>query len=122
MPREMGATNVQDWTPGPKPYRTTGATSATRSARADAMLPAEEGNTVNYELNCPASHKPYPEALLETDPGKLPTILAATEIAVFQRLWELAADQDASGLFCTQFATRCSPQPRSAQMGEHRVL
>ena len=72
------------------------------------MLPAEEGSTVNYKLNCPASHKPYAEAFLETDPWKLLTIFVTTEIAVFERLWELAADQDAAGQFCSQVASRCS--------------
>jgi hypothetical protein len=104
MPQEMDAANVQDWTQGLKLCPTKGATAATRSAKAHAMLPAEKGSTVNYKLNCPASHEPYAEALLETDPGKLLAILAATEVAVFQRLWELSADQDASGLSCASCA------------------
>jgi hypothetical protein len=66
------------------------------------MLLSEEGRTLNYKLNCPAWHKPYAEVLLETDSAKLSTIFAATEVAVFQHLLELAADQDASGLFCAQ--------------------
>jgi hypothetical protein len=122
MPQEIDASDVQDWTPGLKPCPTTGATAATRSAKGHAMLPAEEGDTMNYKLDCPAPHTPYADALLETDPGKLLTILAATEVAVFQHLWELAADQDASGLFCAQVAPRCSAQSRSTQIGEHRVL
>jgi hypothetical protein len=122
MPQEMAASSVPDWTPGQKPCRTTGATVATRSAKAYAMLPAEEGSIVNYKLNCPSSDKPYAKGLLETDPGKLLTILPATEVAVFQRLRELAADQDAWGQFWDQVAPRCSAQSRSTQMGEHRVL
>ncbi len=69
------------------------------------MLPSEEGGTVNYKQNCPAWHKPYAEALLEIRSERLLTNLAATEIAAFQRLWELAADQDASGLSCVQAAS-----------------
>ena len=42
------------------------------------------------------------ETLFEICSGKLLTTLAATKIPVFQRLWELAAYQDASGLFCVQ--------------------
>jgi hypothetical protein len=122
MPQEMDASNVQDWTLGLKPCRTTGATVATRSAKAPAMLPTEEGSTVNYKLNCHASHRPDAEALLETDPGKLLTILAAKVVAVFQGHRELAAYQEASGLFRAQVAPRCSAQSRSTQMGEHRVL
>jgi hypothetical protein len=122
MPQELDAANVQDWTQGLKPCPTKGATAATRSAKAHAMLPAEEGSTVNYKLNCPVSHKAHAEALLETDPGKVLAILVATETAVFQGLWELSADQDASGLSCAQVAPRCSAQSRSTQMGEHRVL
>jgi hypothetical protein len=66
------------------------------------MLAAEEGSTVNYKLNCPAWYKPYAEAFLETSSERLLTILAATEIAVFQRLWELTADQNASACFASK--------------------
>ena|ERR1700693_3698802 len=59
----------------------------------------EEGNTAKYKLNCPARPKPYGEDLLETDSERLLKISAAAEIAVFRRLWEFAADQDAWGLF-----------------------
>jgi hypothetical protein len=72
-----------------------------RSAKTHAMLASEGGSTMSYKLNYPAAHKPYVEALLETDSERLLTILAATEMAVFQRLWELAAAQDAPALFCT---------------------
>jgi hypothetical protein len=40
---------------------------------------------------------------LETDSESLLTILTATEIAGFQRLWELPADQDAPGLFARKW-------------------
>ena len=53
------------------------------------------GSTVNHKLNLPAWRKPYAEALLETDSERLLTMLAATEIIVFQRLLDLAPDQDA---------------------------
>jgi hypothetical protein len=51
---------------------------------------------MNRELSFPAWHKPYAEALLETDPEIVVKLLAATEKAVFERLLELAAHQDAS--------------------------
>ena len=104
VPEAQGvdASDVQDLTPGLTPCRTTGATTATRSAKAHAMLLSEEGSPLNYKLNCPAWHKPYAEALLEANLERLVTIWAATEVAVIQRLLELAADQDASGVFCAQ--------------------
>jgi hypothetical protein len=46
----------------------------------------EDGNTAKYKLNCPARPKPYAEDLVETDSEGLLKILAATEIAVFERL------------------------------------
>jgi hypothetical protein len=70
------------------------------------MLASEEGSTVNHKLNYPAWRKPYAEDLLETDSERLLTVLAATGTAVFQRLWELAADQDASGLFAPKLRPR----------------
>ncbi len=55
---------------------------------------------MKYKLNCLVWPKPYAEDLLETDSEGLLKISVSTEIAVFQRLWELAADRDASGPFC----------------------
>jgi len=51
------------------------------------MLAAEEGNTVNYKLNCPAWYKPYDEVLLETDLERLLTILAGPEMAGLPTPW-----------------------------------
>jgi hypothetical protein len=48
----------------------------------------------DYKLNCLAWQIQFAQALLATNPRGSLAILAATEIAVFQRLWELAADQD----------------------------
>jgi hypothetical protein len=41
-------------------------------------------------------HKPYAEALLEGDSQKSAKLLAATELAIFERLLELSATADAS--------------------------
>jgi hypothetical protein len=76
------------------------AIATSRSAKAHAILASEEGSTVNYKLNCPAWYKTYAEVLLETDFERLLTILAGTEVAVFQRHWESAADRAAPRLFC----------------------
>jgi hypothetical protein len=65
--------------------------------RTRAMLPARERSVRSDKLNLPAWHKPYGEALLETDNGILAKLLAATEKAVFERLLEIAANnEDAS--------------------------
>src|ERR1700676_1168616 len=77
--REVG---VPDGKPGLQPGRTTGTT---------------EGTKGNYKRDYPAWQKPYAEALLETDPEILVKLLAATEIAVFERFLELAANEDVSG-------------------------
>jgi hypothetical protein len=61
--------------------------SNSRLARTHAMLAAEEGNTVNYKLNCPAWYKPYDEVLLETDLERLLTILAGPEMAGLPTPW-----------------------------------
>jgi hypothetical protein len=71
-----------------------GATTGT-PAQANRAGPTE-GSTGNYKLDYPAWHKPYAEALLETDPEILVKLLAATEIAVFERFLELAASEDVS--------------------------
>jgi hypothetical protein len=108
IPQKVSALCVQDCTSDLKICRTTGVQAAMRSAKAHAMPASEEGSTVNYKLNCLPWHKPSAEVLLETDSERLLTILAATEMAVFQRLCEFAPDQDASALFCAPVAPRCS--------------
>jgi hypothetical protein len=59
------------------------------------MLPTREPNIVSRRLNPPAWHKPYAEALRETNPEILVKLLAATERALFERLLEMAANKDA---------------------------
>jgi signal transduction histidine kinase len=51
---------------------------------------------MSHKLSIPAWHKPYSQAFLETDPEILVKLLAATEKAVFERLLELTANEDAS--------------------------
>jgi hypothetical protein len=68
------------------------------------MLALEADSAMDYKLNCSVWRRPYAEVLLAIRFERLLTILAATEIAVFQRLRELAADQDATSLFCGQVA------------------
>jgi hypothetical protein len=94
--QEMDASGVRDWKPGLKPSRTTGPAVAKRSAKSPVMLPSQEGSTEGYKLHYPAWHKPYAEVLLATDPEILVSLLAAAEAAIFERLLELAAREDAS--------------------------
>jgi hypothetical protein len=61
------------------------------------MLVSEERPTVNLQTKLAAWHKPDAEALFEIGSGRLLTTLAATEIPVLQRLWELAAYQECIG-------------------------
>jgi len=44
---------------------------------------------VKPKLSLPTWHKPYGEALLATEPQTLTQLLAATEIAFFERIREL---------------------------------
>ncbi len=93
--QEMDASSVRDWKPGLKPSRTA---KPTTNGSADALetLLSQEGSTQKYKLNYPAWHKPYAEALLATDPETLMTLLEVTQAAVFERLLEIAACEDAS--------------------------
>ena len=95
--RGANASGVQDWNPGlkPRPMRIRGYSLSVGQRRTRAMLPKWEPTIRSNRLTIPAWHKPYGEALLETDHGILAKLLAATEIAVFERLLELAATKDA---------------------------
>jgi hypothetical protein len=96
--RRTDASGVQDWNPGLKPrlMRIRGYSLSVGQRRTRAMLPKRKPAIPSNRLNIPAWHKPYGEALLETDHGILTKLLAATEIAVFERLLELAATKDGS--------------------------
>jgi hypothetical protein len=88
------ASNVQ-WEPGLKPIRMRGYSLSDGRRHTRAMLPARL-RSVNRKLNLPSWHKPYAEALLESDPEISAQLLAATERAIFERLLELSAAADAS--------------------------
>jgi hypothetical protein len=89
------ASNVQGWEPGLKPSRMRGYSLSDGRRHTRAMLSARL-RSVNRKLNLPAWHKPYAEALLESDPEISAPLLAATERAIFERLLELSAAADAS--------------------------
>ena len=88
------ASNVQRWEPGLKPSRMTGYSLAGGRRHTRAMLPTRQPSA-KQKLNLPAWHRPYGEALLTTEPQRLAQLLAATEIAFFERILELG-DESAS--------------------------
>jgi hypothetical protein len=94
--QEVDASSVQRWKPGLKPNSMRGYSLSVGQRRTRAMLPPRERSVMSHKLNIPAWHKPYGEALSETDPEILVKLLAATEKAVFERLLELTANEDAS--------------------------
>jgi|HubBroStandDraft_1064217.scaffolds.fasta_scaffold10053_3 hypothetical protein len=89
---QKDASEVQCWEPGLKPSRT-GYTSSARTHTRAMFRTAQHRTTHN--LNLPAWHKPYAEALLTKEPQALVRLLAAAEIAFFQRILELG-DENAS--------------------------
>jgi hypothetical protein len=94
--QEVDVSSVQDWKQGLKPSRTPGLAGTNRFAKKHAMLPWEQRTTQSYKRDDRGWQKPYGAALLETDSETLVKLLAATEKALFERLLELAADNDAS--------------------------
>ena len=94
---EADASSVQRWEPGLKPsrIRMTGYSLSVGHRHTRAMLPTPL-RRVSPKLDVPAWHRAYGESLLETNPEILAKSLAATEVAIFKRLLELAACGDAS--------------------------
>jgi hypothetical protein len=87
------ASSVQRWEPGLKPSRVNGySLEARRHTRA--MLSTRQ-LSATHKLSLPGWHKPYGEALLATEPQTLAKLLAASEIAFFERILELG-DESAS--------------------------
>ena len=92
MPQE--STNPQ-WESGLKPSRMRGYSLSDGRRHTRALLPARL-RCATHKLNLPMWHKPYADALLESDPAISAQLLAATERAIFERLLELSATADAS--------------------------
>jgi hypothetical protein len=82
--QDASVSSAPDWKPRLKPMR--GYSLSVGQRRTRAMLPTR----ISHKLNIPAWHKLYGEALLETDAEILLKLLAAAEMAVFERLLELA--------------------------------
>jgi hypothetical protein len=103
--QEAKASRVHHWEPGLKPGSMRGYSLSVGQRHTRAMLPTRDRRSLNHELSFPAWHKPYAEALLESDPEIVVKLLAATEKAVFERLLELARDKDAN---CERRDIRCA--------------
>jgi hypothetical protein len=88
------ASSVQRWEPGLKPSRMNGHSLLEARRHTRAMLSTRQLGA-NHKLSLPGWHKPYGEALLATEPQTLAKLLAASEIAFFERILELG-DESAS--------------------------
>jgi hypothetical protein len=88
------ASTVQNWEPGMKPKGMNGYSLLDRQRHTRALLPVRL-RCATHKLHVPAWHKPYGEALLTTEPRRLTQLLAAAEIAFFERILELG-DESAS--------------------------
>jgi hypothetical protein len=83
---DASVSSALDWKLRVKPNLMRGYSLSVGQRRTRAMLPTR----FSHKLNIPAWHKLYGEALLETDAEILLKLLAAAEMAVFERLLELA--------------------------------
>jgi hypothetical protein len=88
------ASSVQRWEPGLKPSRMNGHSLLEARRHTRAMLSTRQLGAT-HKLSLPGWHKPYGEALLTTEPQTLAKLLAASEIAFFERILELG-DENAS--------------------------
>jgi hypothetical protein len=91
---QQDAPNAQRWEPGLKPNRMNGYSLLEARRHTRAMLSTRQLGAA-HKLSLPGWHKPYGEALLTTEPQTLAKLLAASEIAFFERILELG-DENAS--------------------------
>jgi hypothetical protein len=94
LARQEADPSAQYWEADQKPRRMTGYSLSNGQRRTRVMLPKRASKTKSYQLKLPRWHKPYADALLEVDPEILTKLLTATEMALFERLLELTANQD----------------------------
>jgi hypothetical protein len=88
------ASSVQRWEPGLKPSRINGYSLLDGRRHTRAMSSTRQLGAA-HKLSLPRWHKSYGEALLATEPQTLAKLLAASEIAFFERILELG-DESAS--------------------------
>jgi len=87
---------IESWEPGLKPRRIMGYSLSTGHRHTRAMLPKKEHRRVDRELDFPAWHRPFVEALLATEPEAAVTLFNAAEMAIFARILELSDCNDAA--------------------------
>jgi hypothetical protein len=93
-PQVSTATNSidpQSASPTPGQGIAPGMNSLSRQILGVAPQPANRAHDGSIKFTLPPWHKPYGEALLEHDPGKLPAAIATAEQAIIARYLELSA-------------------------------
>jgi hypothetical protein len=93
-PQVSTATNSidpQSASPTPGQGIAPGMNSLSRQILGVAPQPANRAHDGSIKFTLPPWHKPYGEALLEDDAGKLPAAIAAAEQAIIARYLELSA-------------------------------
>ena len=88
------ASCIQRWEPGLKPSRINGRGLLEARRYTRAILSTRQLGAA-HQLSLPGWHQPYGEASLTTEPQTLAKLLAASEIAFFERILELG-DENAS--------------------------
>jgi hypothetical protein len=87
---------IESWEPGLKPRRIIGYSLSTGHRHTRAMLPTKKHGRVDRELDFPAWHRPFVEALLATEPEAVVALFNAAEMAIFARILELSDCNDAA--------------------------
>jgi hypothetical protein len=86
---------IESWEPGLKPRRIMGYSLSTGHRHTRAMLPTKEHRRVDRELDFPAWHRPFVEALLATESTAV-ALFNAAEMVIFARILELSDCNDAA--------------------------
>ena len=79
---------IESWEPGLKPSQMMGYSLSTGHRHTRAMLPTKKHGPVDRELDFPAWHRPFVEALLATEPEAVVALFNAAEMAIFARILE----------------------------------
>jgi hypothetical protein len=86
---------IESWEPGLKPRRIMGYSLSTGHRHTRAMLPTKEHRRIDRELDFPAWHRPFVEALLATESTAV-ALFNAAEMVIFARILELSDCNDAA--------------------------
>ena len=84
---------IESWEPGLKPRRIMGYSLSTGHRHTRTMLPTKEHRRVDRELDFPAWHRPFVEALLATESTAV-ALFNAAEMVIFARILELSDFND----------------------------